>query len=714
MIVNLRVSALVSVGILALGFGGLIFAVGSLLRQKTQIDRNSKARVSLIQEILNTVRLVKYFGWEEGLSKRLGDVRSQETRGLHKYNVVRNMVGAVAQGLPSTTAMVTFITYALHSSGLSPAIVFSSASLFNSLRMLLMYLPICLQGCFDSAASLRRIQTYITTEEVQACEVQHEMKNAIEICRADFVWDPQEDSITAGKVSDREIVDLPTGEITKSAFYLQSIDLSVRHGELLAIIGAIGSGKSSLLSAIAGDMAMTGGSANRSAPHAICPQRPWLWNATVRENIIGSCPYEAYRYDLVVKACSLRHDLDLLPHNDHTMVGEGGVVLSGGQKQRISIARAMYSAKDIVLLDDPLSAVDANVGRDILDNAICGHMAAKTRILCTHDLSIMYRCHRILWMDQGQVRALDTYANIMLNEPELASLIREQGRGIKDQEKRRSRSSSVMGGGRCTSLIGEDVMTITRKDDLIQDEIVEERSVSWSAYGAFFTSQYTKIFALLCLPMLALGSGSLVMTQIWLAWWSEDHFGLERDIYIAVYASLAAAQVLFLYLFGLFLGMCCIRTSQSILNKAVLRVLHSPMSFFDTTPLGRHVNRFSSDVEAMDYSLPEAMRLFCISICGLSVMFGVIVAYFHWVSMSIHLHHFYTANHGRCLVCHHRWRADRYNGLFGYLLPCDCSSNQAARIKFSLKSVCTICGRSLRRLNPSYIWNAWPFLFENL
>ena len=610
-------------------------AVRVLFGQRKAIDKFTEARVSLTQEVLDAVRLVKYYGWGEGFARHLGNLRDQETRKLRRYTAVRNAVGAGSQGLPVMTAAISFITYALTKSGLSPAIVFSSTALFTSLRMPLIYLPICVQGCIDSAASLLRIQEFLLTEEMEEYPIQSELEPAVKIRQATFVWDSSDDSEMVEKNEGFKIVPMPTGEAAKSSFRLRQIDITIHRGELLAVMGSVGSGKTSFLSALAGDMAKVSGSVVWGASHATCPQQPWMYNATVRENITfgSSLHFNGSWYHDVLEACSLSRDLNMLPHGDQTVVGERGIVLSGGQKQRISLARAMYSRKDVVLLDDPLSAVDANVGRAILNDAICGGMDTRTRVLCTHDRNVLHRCDRILWMEQGRVRALDTYQNLMQNEPGFASLIQEPEGGV-DDEKRKSKRQSRMERKESQEERAPDAKDQENVDHLIQDEDQATRSVSWSVYGSLFTSSNSIFLAVLCIPSLLVGSGSMVFTQLWLAWWSANRFNLAENSYIGIYVSLASAQVLFLYVFGVLLGLCCTRSSKLLLNKAVLRLLHAPIWFFDTTPLGRHVNRVSSDVEAMDYHLPEAMRMFCISMCGIAAMFSLITAYFHWVRLS--------------------------------------------------------------------------------
>lgn len=609
-----------------------MMAVRVLFGKRKAIDKVTEARVSLTEEILNGIRFVKYHGWTERFVKRILDLRANETRQLHRYTAVRTAVGTISQSLPALTATLAFITYALTDSALSPAVVFSSSALFVSLRTPLIYLPTALQGCSDSAAALQRIQKYLLTEEIEDYPLDSELEPAAEIRRATFAWDLSEEIDATEKLNDADVISLPTGEVARTKFQLKQIDLKIRRGELLAVIGSVGSGKTSLVSALAGDMTKVYGDVAWGASYATCPQQPWIYNATVRENITfgSSFPFSVSWYNTVLHACSLTRDLDLLQHGDRTVLGERGIVLSGGQKQRISLARAMYSEKDVVLLDDPLSAVDANVGRAILDNAVCGEMAARTRVLCTHDMQMLHRCDRILWMEQGRVRALGTYQDLIHNCPGFAGLLRNSEDGSEDDERKSQRLPGVEQKGP-EDLKREGELHRDSADSLVQSEKQTTKSVSWSVYGALFGPLTRVLLIIFGLPMLLVGSASMVLTQLWLAWWSQLHFHLERNTYIGIYVALALSQVLGLFFFGLIMGLRVNHSSRILHNKAVQRLLHAPIWYFDTTPLGRHIDRISSDVEAIDYHLPEALRMLFVSTFGLAAMFALIIGYFHWV-----------------------------------------------------------------------------------
>jgi ATP-binding cassette subfamily C (CFTR/MRP) protein 1 len=626
------VSALAGFGVLVLGFSALVLGVGVLFRQRKSTEKSAESRVSITHEVLNAIRPVKFFGWEEGFAKQIKNIRATENRKLNSYTTVKSAVGAVSQGLPVLIAMISFTTFALTHSGLSPAIVFSSTALFASLRMPLIYLPLCIQACKDSGASMARIQNFLSTPEIKEQEIDSVLNAAVEVHKASFVWGDVKESDTSVKVKDEgsTTVPLPSANAIKPPFHLRNINLTIERGELLAVIGSVGSGKTSFLSALAGDMARMSGTVQWGASHALCPEQPWMLNGTVQDNILFGRPFERPWYRAVLHACSLSRDLESLPHGDQTVVGERGVVLSGGQKQRISLARAMYSEKDVILFDDPLSAVDANVGGAIMDDAICGKiMCTKTRILCTHNMSVLHRCDRILWLENGTVRFLGTFSDLLQNNPEFADI----GGASEDASQSLNTIRTLKVSAEDKDLhCNKDVDTA---DTLIQNENQETRSVSWNVYGSLFTSPGSAYFAILCLPLLFAGSGCMVLAQLWLAWWSSSHFDIHRNVYIYIYVALGCGQILFLYLFGVLVAFCCTRASQVLLNKAVARVFHAPTHFFDSTPAGRLTNRFSSDVEAMDYHLPEALRMFSISISGLTALFALVIAYYHWLGIAI-------------------------------------------------------------------------------
>lgn len=567
------------------------------------------------------------------MAARIDAIRKRETHSQYRYGALRNFAGAVSQALPVLTAMMTFITYALTNHGLSPAIVFSSTALFTSLRMPLIYLPLCAQACVDCWSSLLLVQKFLLTDESCAHPVDLELKAAIEVANATFYWDQSNtlDSTLKSNVNELD----SNSENSTSAFVLRNVNLTLRRGELVAVVGSIGSGKTSLIAALTGDMEMASGKVTWGTSYAVCPQQPWILNATIRENITFGTDWDEDRYQHVVVAASLQRDFAMLPRGDVTIVGERGVMLSGGQKQRIALARAMYSHSSCVLLDDPLSAVDAHVGHSLLNEGICGFMSDRTRLLCTHDPKIMQECDRVLWMSEGRIRKLDAFQTLVDTDKGFAAFVRGDQDDAVDSAVASTRDTNRQHAPVSSPDHAED--GLYAQPDTVEDEDRTTKAVSWNVYGALLSPRLSTILFVLCIPFLLIGNGSLVITQLWLSWWSSDRYGLPRSTYIAIYIALAAAQLIFLYIFGFLLSVACAHSTHILFDKAVRRLLGAPIHFFDRTPLGRHMNRLTSDVDKMDNALPETLRMYAISLTALIPIFTIQIIYYNWVCTPLSL-----------------------------------------------------------------------------
>ena len=359
LVVNLTYSAVAGIALLAIAVPLITKAIKNLFARRQAINKITDKRVSLTQEILQAVKFVKYFGWESSFLERIGDIRKREVQAIQILLTIRSAINAVSMSLPIFASMLSFITYSLSKHPLDPAPIFSSLALFNSLRMPLNLLPVVIGQVTDAWASMKRIQDFLLAEEQHDDFVwDMEGKDAVALSHADFTWE---------RTATRDVTEAPPtglsaekgdGPSTLASiqpFRLLDMDFSVGRGELVAVIGGVGSGKSSLLAALAGDMRRTNGSLTMGATRAFCPQYAWIQNTTVRENILFGKVYDPTRYDKVIDACALRPDLDMLPNSDQTEIGERGITVSGGQKQRLNIARAIYFNTDLILMDDPLS-----------------------------------------------------------------------------------------------------------------------------------------------------------------------------------------------------------------------------------------------------------------------------------------------------------------------------------------------------------------------
>jgi ATP-binding cassette, subfamily C (CFTR/MRP), member 1 len=643
LIVNLSYSALAGLAILIVAMVFLAKTVSNLYVRRKNINQITDKRVGLTQEVLSAVRLVKYFGWETSFVERIIGIRATETTSLQYFMAFRNIVTAVSQTVPIFAAMLAFVTYATTHSGLSPAVVFSSMAIFNSLRSPLTYLPVCLGMAVDAWASMQRIQEYLLEEEHEVFEVDPSLESAIHVEGATFAWEklPPSGPVSGGetkrpaKTGTEKHGSSATLVEDEQPFSLGPIDLDINRGELIAVIGSVGSGKTSLLSALTGDMRKTDGSVVWGGTKAVCAQYAWIQNATVKDNIIFGSQVDEEWYRIVVHACSLTADFETLPHGDATEIGERGINLSGGQKQRISLARAVYSKAEILLLDDPLSAVDPYVGKFIFETAICGLLSHKTRVLATHQMHVLSQCDRIVWMENGRVRATDSYLNLMVNDKDFAAMVHERVAAAQQNNEATADSAiptaAISTEAGASSAAAKAAKAAAGKlKDLMSTEDQNTKSIPWSVYISYITSADSMVLAALIIPLLCLAQGLNILSSLWLAWWSQDKYGLPENTYIGIYVMLCITQAIFLYAFGISLAITCTSSSNQMLNKALRKILHAPIAFFDTTPLGRITNRFSKDVDVMDYTLTEALRLYGISIAMVISIFALVLSYFYW------------------------------------------------------------------------------------
>jgi ATP-binding cassette, subfamily C (CFTR/MRP), member 1 len=321
----------------------------------------------------------------------------------------------------------------------------------------------------------------------------------------------------------------------------------------------------------------------------------------------------------------------MLPDGDQTEIGERGITISGGQKQRLNIARAIYSGADIILMDDPLSAVDAHVGRHIFDKAILGLLKDKCCILATHQLWVLDRCDRIVWMEGGKIQAIDTFENLKNNHQAFQSLVETT---IAVKEKQEDEDFVA---------VTDELYPVCKKLEkgrkpagtLMQQEDRALDSVPWSVYGAYVRASGTIWNLPLGILLLILSRGSNIGTNLWLSFWISDKFQYSTGVYIGIYATLGVVQAVLLFVFSIMLSISATNASKTMFRQAMTRVLRAPISFFDTTPLGRIINRFSSDVDIMDNNLADSLRMFLITIGYAAAVFVLITAYFYYFVIAL-------------------------------------------------------------------------------
>jgi ATP-binding cassette subfamily C (CFTR/MRP) protein 1 len=557
LIVNLSYAALAGFALLVVAMPVLTRAIRGLLKRRIAINKITDQRVSLTQEILQAVRFVKYFGWETAFMNSIFSIRKREIRSIQMLLGTRNAINAISMSMPIFSSMIAFIVFSLTKHPLDPAPVFSSLALFNGLRMPLNFLPLVLGQVIDAISSAQRIQDFLLAEEADdEFNWDFNAEKAVVMSDADFTWErnpSQDPDSTPGKNArsfkqmkkDKKIakkaakaaavaekngsapMDSTETLADQEPFKISGINLTVGRDELVGVIGTVGSGKSSLLAALAGDMRRTAGQVTMGANRAFCPQYAWIQNATLKENVVFGQDYDPVWYEKVIDACALRADLEMLPNGDQTEIGERGITVSGGQKQRLNIARAIYFNADLILMDDPLSAVDAHVGRHIMDVAICGLLKGKARVLATHQLHVLHRCDRVVWMEGGRILADDTFPNLMANNEGFRSLMATTA--VEEEEEKKAETIESE-----EDDVEEKLPTKAKKAAALMT--TEERAVSavdWGVYGAYIKAAGGYWVFPLVFGLLILTQASNIATSLWLSFWTSNKFHLPTGTYVS-------------------------------------------------------------------------------------------------------------------------------------------------------------------------------------
>lgn len=486
LVYNVGAIALVGVGFIFLG----IFMNGYLAKvissQRGKSIPFADKRVSLLRATVENIRIVKLYGWEDSFLKLIQDNRNKEAHWLKLLGFTINLAESVFTSIPIMAGALTFVVREVTNKGLNPAYIFPSLSLFELFVPLTAFFAMGLAYGADAYKSLKRLGEFFAAEEDLHYVEQKDLGDvAVKITNGTFIWDVTEeaqdyDMKTNGRTgpeNGEELKRVVTASTTaegmgefSSPFVgtisraidvqsihehpdpssphaserragsqkfpgLLNINLDIKKGEFILVMGSIGSGKTSLLSAIAGEIKKTSGSVQVSGPLSQCLVS-WSQNATIRENILFGLPFDPVRYNEVVKICCLQEDFDNFRDGDFSEVGERGITLSGGQKARLSLARSVYANGEIFLLDDVLSAVDPRVGARIRDQCILWYLRDKTRILATHQLSLVKSADRIIYMDGWGGFEIDTADNLLKTSTGFAALISlhsDQGSDEEDE-----------------------------------------------------------------------------------------------------------------------------------------------------------------------------------------------------------------------------------------------------------------------------------------
>ena len=435
---------------------------------------------------------------------------------------------------------------------------------------------------------------------------------------------------------------------------LTDINLQIKQGELVAIVGRVGAGKTSLLSAMLGEPFQSKGETVVSGNMAYSAQTAWIQNATLRDNVLFGQPFDEDRYWRVMQVCQFRTDLELLQDGDQTIIGERGINLSGGQKQRVSIARAAYSSAETLILDDPMSALDPKVGTAVFEQCILNFLRGRTCVMATNQLNLLPQFDKIIVLAKeeeggsvGRIVEAGTYEALMRSNGVLAALVNaytQKSDGNKRREKKK--------GGEDESESGEDMGSAKNAQNgksLMQVEERAKGAVKLAEYVAYFKAGGGLLIALLIILVTTVGEaaefGNTFVVTVWtdsvnpdgsyisgsLEFFSLIYFATAA--LVAVVALIRGKQIgqlqLVITILSFILGFVYIcltlNASRKLHGNLLKGVLRAPISFFDTTPTGRVMSRFTQDMVEIDGNIPGLLEFFLLTFIGFIISVGTIL-----------------------------------------------------------------------------------------
>ncbi|XP_050293273.1 probable multidrug resistance-associated protein lethal(2)03659 [Anthonomus grandis grandis] len=623
-------------------------------------------RIRLMNEIISGIQVIKMYTWEKPFAKLVEISRRREIDEIKKISIVRAIIMSLNIFLNSTAVYLCILTYVLTNKIVDAQYVYLIQSFYGVLRTTLtMFFPQGVTEFAEANISIKRIRRFLMYDEVDFDSSATFINNSqsSETLKPDLT---KHDEL-AVRISIKDASLRWLNDRTENN--LDHLDLEVNSGELTVVIGAVGSGKTTLLHGILGELKPVKGSTKVTGNISYASQEPWLFVGSVRQNIIFGQKFDATRYHEVVRACQLERDFTLFPYGDRTIVGERGVSLSGGQRARINLARAVYKDSDIYLLDDPLSAVDAQVGKQIFEECITGYLKDKCVVLVTHQLQYLKHVKKIYLLGDRKIEHSGTYKEIRSSGKQFSKLL-EDLKDIMDEDEmvekydlkpiRRRRISTK-----------EAVPKNDKKPAMVKEGRGEGK-VAWSIYKTYFLSSghCCKIWTIFLIFVLVQVLSSFL--ELYLKEWvninqfkkiqqdsyippvynltTNDSFPIVENVFSSTEPSsvlpalssfelfwinhLSDDLVLYIYSLGIVLLIvltisrslafyrCCNKASVRLHNNMFYKTVYASLRFFNTNPSGRILNRFSKDMNQVDEVLPlcllDSLQIFLtvIGICS--------------------------------------------------------------------------------------------------
>nr|XP_049707106.1 probable multidrug resistance-associated protein lethal(2)03659 isoform X1 [Helicoverpa armigera] len=648
---------------------GYLGKITSKLRRQTAVRTDN--RIRLMNEVIQSIEAIKMYAWENAFAKIIGKARKKEMSVIKKMSWLRAVMISCVKLNTKVAILLSIMSYISFGNDLTAAKVFVVFSYYEILKYTLVdFLPLSITFTLEAYVSVKRIQEFLLLPEVdnqdgvdlmtleektpiqangvfekigngQQAYIKSEsnlehLKPHVLIAMKDYTahWKNVDDDTIDGKIP-----------------ALVDINLAIKPETLTTVVGTVGSGKSTLLQAMLRELSPTSGHLSVNGIPAYASQEPWLFEASVRQNILFGQDMDLRRYKQVIKCCQLKTDLEILPHGDKTVVGERGASLSGGQRARISLARCVYQNADVYLLDDPLAAVDAKVAHAIYEDCIRTFLRDKATVLVTHHVQYAKHAHCVCVMRSGRIVAQGTYHELKNGVAEFEKLI-EMGEKVEEEKQKKASTyentesiehSYKLRSQRSMSEASQLSFNLDLDNNLdpkYEGESQKKGSVDNSVYVSYIRSGGSTLSMALLILLFLLAQCFYSSTDVWLKEWvnleeansalvianrnanesgaappppivfediPSNRFGLTREQCLYIYGGLIGICIVFTWNKLVIFYNTCIKASVTLHDNMFRGVTSAPMWFFHHNPSGRILNRFSKDMGQVDTLLPVAL-----------------------------------------------------------------------------------------------------------
>ncbi|XP_020574939.1 ABC transporter C family member 8-like [Phalaenopsis equestris] len=602
-------------------FGFINIPVAKILQHfQSQFMVAQDERLRATSEVLNSMKIIKLQSWEENFRKKIEALRGVEFKWLRKIQLTKSCGAALYWISPTVVSGVIFAgTAIMRSAPLNAGTIFTVLATLRVMSEPVRMLPEVLSVLIQAKVSLDRIDSFLLEDEIKEdrekkIHLEHlnlvaEIKNGI------FSW--EQSSIA------------PT---------LININLQIAKGQKISVCGSVGSGKSSLLYALLGEISKITGSVYLNGTTAYVSQTSWIQSGTLRDNILYGKPMNKKAYQNAIRCCALDKDIENFDHGDLAEIGQRGLNLSGGQKQRIQLARAVYNDADIYLLDDPFSAVDAHTASTLFHDCVMTALENKTVILVTHQVEFLPQTDRILVMEGGKIIQTGRYEDLLKPGTAFERLVTAHQFSIttinsSDDENRKTTSAEVhLQVNRLLPMKqnseGEISVTSLSAVQLTEEEGMEIGNAGLKPYKDYIQiSKGLFLFALIITfqSVFILLQG---LSNYWLA--AVVQIPHKSDaMLVGVFSAISTVGCVFLSVRSVLTALLGLRASKEFFSGFMDSVFKAPMAFFDSTPLGRILTRASSDLSIVDFDIPYSISFVLIGAIEV-VTTTVIIATVTW------------------------------------------------------------------------------------